>query len=75
MPIGFTVGMPIGLWMVSVGVVMPAPAPKEEAPSTPFIEWAITDDFTSNSPHDPLVVKDNVIVGTDKGELVSVGKT
>ena len=29
----------------------------------------ITKDFNSNDPHDPLVVQDKVIVGTDKGQL------
>jgi outer membrane protein assembly factor BamB len=46
-----------------------APALKDRDASTPFVEWAIAGDFVSNEPHDPLFVKDLVIVGTDKGEL------
>jgi hypothetical protein len=34
-----------------------------------FVQWSLTKDFTSNDPHDPLVVQDKVIVGTDKGQL------
>jgi len=34
-------------------------------------KWALTKDFISNSPHDPLVVQDQVIVGTDQGQLRS----
>lgn len=46
-----------------------APALKDRDTSTPFVEWAIAGDFASNDPHDPLFVKDLVVVGTDKGEL------
>jgi outer membrane protein assembly factor BamB len=34
-------------------------------------KWALTKDFIENSPHDPLVVQDQVIVGTDQGQLRS----
>src|SRR5688572_23900948 len=34
-----------------------------------LVHWIITKDFNSNAPHDPLVVHDKVIVGTDKGQL------
>ena len=29
----------------------------------------MTRDFDANDPHDPLVVQDKVIVGTDQGDL------
>jgi outer membrane protein assembly factor BamB len=58
-----------GLWAASLGVGLSAPAPKEKESTTPFVKWAATDEFTSNDPHDPLVVKDKVIVGTDRGDL------
>jgi hypothetical protein len=35
-----------------------------------LVQWTITEDFNiSNEPHDPLVVQDKVIVGTDQGQL------
>lgn len=34
-----------------------------------FVKWTVTKDFESNDPHDPLVVHDKVIVGTDRGQL------
>ena len=34
-----------------------------------FVKWMITKDFKSNDPHDPLVVRNKVIVGTDQGQL------
>ncbi len=55
--------------IAAVGVGVSAPVPKEKEKTTPFIEWKVKDDFDANHPHDPLVVKDKVIVGTDKGEL------
>lgn len=33
------------------------------------VKWTVTKDFISNDPHNPLVVKDKVIVGTDRGQL------
>src|SRR5438105_11934994 len=46
-----------------------APALKDRDTSTPFVEWAIANDFVANEAHNPLFIKDLVIVGTDKGEL------
>src|SRR5215212_1387785 len=51
------------------GVGHAAPLPKEKDPATPFVRWAARAEFASNDPHDPIVVGDRVIVGTDKGEL------
>jgi outer membrane protein assembly factor BamB len=34
-----------------------------------LVRWTVTEDFKSNVPHDPLVVQDKVIVGTDRGQL------
>ena len=34
-----------------------------------WVKWALKSDFNSNSPHDPLVVQDKVIVGTDQGQV------
>jgi hypothetical protein len=34
-----------------------------------LVQWILTKDFNSNEPHDPLVVQDKVIVGTDRGQL------
>jgi outer membrane protein assembly factor BamB len=34
-----------------------------------LVRWTVINDFKSNGPHDPLVVRDKVIVGTDKGQL------
>jgi outer membrane protein assembly factor BamB len=58
----------IGL-AVFVGVSVPAQVPKENELTTPSVKWAAKDEFVSNGPHDPLVVNDLVVVGTDKGEL------
>jgi len=33
------------------------------------VPWIISKDFESNEAHDPLVVGDKVVVGTDKGQL------
>jgi RNA polymerase sigma factor (sigma-70 family) len=44
-------------------------AAKAVAPRKPFVQWAATKEFASNGPHDPLFVKDRVVVGTDAGEL------
>ena len=46
-----------------------APLPKEKDPPTPFFKWVAKDEFFSNEPHDPIVVGDRVIVGTDRGHL------
>jgi outer membrane protein assembly factor BamB len=53
----------------SAGFTQAAPLPKEKDPPTPFVQWAARDEFASNDPHDPILVKDRVIVGTDRGEL------
>jgi outer membrane protein assembly factor BamB len=63
----FVLGMSVGLWPVPPGLGARVPAPKERM--TPFVQWAVSEDFDSNDPHDPLVVKGKVVVGTDKGEL------
>ncbi len=34
-----------------------------------LVQWALIKDFNSNDPHDPIVVQDKVIVGTDQGQL------
>jgi outer membrane protein assembly factor BamB len=34
-------------------------------------KWAQSKDFISNSPHDPLVVQNQVIVGTEQGQMHS----
>jgi PAS domain-containing protein len=36
-----------------------------------LVQWTRTEDFNSNRPHDPLVVRDKVIVGTEKGQLLA----
>ena len=43
--------------------------PEKKEPTVPSIRWALTTEFDKNGPNDPLVVKDKVIVGTDRGEL------
>src|SRR3954452_9453914 len=61
-----------GLWALAGGTGVPAPLPGEKPvkdTTTPFIRWARKDEFAANEPHDPLLVKDRVIVGTDRGEL------
>ncbi len=60
-------GVFAALWAVPPDFGAPVPAPTER--TTPFVKWAVSEDFDSNDPHDPLVVKDKVVVGTDKGEL------
>jgi hypothetical protein len=54
---GLVLGICVGL---SAG-----PAQERQA----FVQWAVTEDFNANDPHNPLVVQDKVIVGTDRGEL------
>jgi outer membrane protein assembly factor BamB len=54
---------------LAAGLAHAAPRPKEKDPPTPFVRWFARDEFASNEPHDPIVVGDRVIVGTDKGEL------
>jgi outer membrane protein assembly factor BamB len=34
-----------------------------------FVQWSVAKDFNANEPHEPLVVQDKVIVGTDQGQL------
>lgn len=58
---------------IGAGVAAPAPLPKGKEPTTPFVKWAAKEEFARNDPHDPLVVKGLVIVGTDKGELRAYG--
>ncbi|CAN5117254.1 hypothetical protein BH10PLA2_BH10PLA2_26400 [soil metagenome] len=61
----------VGLAQVAVGVGQGCGADEPRLP-TPVIEWADKDHFKDNNhPHDPLVLKDKVIVGTDKGDLIA----
>jgi outer membrane protein assembly factor BamB len=62
-----SVALALASLAVGLGVSAPVPTPKEK--QIPFVAWALKDDFKANEPHNPLVVKDLVIVGTDKGEL------
>src|SRR5262245_39349101 len=59
----------LGLWAVSGSAGVSAPVPKDKELTRPFVQWAATAEFASNAPHDPLVVKDRVVVGTNQGEL------
>jgi outer membrane protein assembly factor BamB len=66
---GCVFALSVGLWVVSVGAGVSAPVPKERELTTPFVKWVARDEFILNGPHDPLVVNDLVVVGTDKGEV------
>lgn len=55
--------------LLGLAVAVAAPLPKEKDPSTPFLKWCAREEFASNEPHDPIVVGDRVIVGSDKGEI------
>lgn len=44
-------------------------AAQEQAESVPAVRWLITENFDKNDPHDPLVVDNRVIVGTDLGRV------
>lgn len=60
------------LWSFAGGRGVPAPVPEDKAArdaTTPFVRWTRRDEFAGNEAHDPLVVKDRVVVGTDRGEL------
>ena len=54
-------------WTAFPGNSTSAPVPKEG--TTPFAKWSVTEDPVTNEMHDPVVVKDLVVVGTDKGAL------
>jgi eukaryotic-like serine/threonine-protein kinase len=54
---------------LTAALALTAPLPREKDPATPFMKWVAKDEFGANDPHDPIVVKDRVIVGTDQGEL------
>lgn len=44
----------------------------EKELKVPFIKWTEKDRFpVGNDPHDPLVIKDKVVVGTDQGDLIA----
>jgi outer membrane protein assembly factor BamB len=62
-------GITVGLSMASAGPGQPLPAAQGEKLTQPFVQWAVQKDFDANEPHDPLVVQDKVIVGTDRGDL------
>ncbi len=57
----------------AVGLALPlggtaaAPVPKEG--TTPYIRWTVTQDPSTDEMHEPIVIKDLVIVGTDRGAL------
>jgi eukaryotic-like serine/threonine-protein kinase len=59
----------VGLSAAPAGLSVSMPAPKDRERTTPFVQWAVSRDFDANEPHDPLVVKGMVIVGTDQGHL------
>ena len=52
-------------WVVLPSDGVSAPVPKEG--TTPYVKWTVTEDPVTNEMHDPIVVKDLVVVGTDKG--------
>ena len=54
-------------WVTLPGSGASAPVPKEG--TTPYIKWSVNSEFANNEMHDPLVVKDLVVVGTDNGAL------
>jgi eukaryotic-like serine/threonine-protein kinase len=61
----------IGLLTVAFAspAVWAAPALKDRGPTTAFVQWSNVKDFAANEAHNPLVVGDKVVVGTDRGEL------
>jgi outer membrane protein assembly factor BamB len=59
----------VGLSAAITGVGLSVPIPKDRDATTPFVSWSIAEDFKLNDPHDPLVVGENVVVGTDRGQL------
>ncbi len=65
----FVLAVSVGLWVVSDGVGVAVPLPKPSQSGTRTVRWTVREPFVSNEPHDPLVVKDMVIVGTDRGAL------
>ena len=52
----------------SNGAGSPTASERDEAPN-PHVRWIVAEDFERNDPHDPIVVNDKVIVGTDRGEV------
>jgi len=56
-------------FLLMAGIAPAAPLPKEKDPPTPFVKWVAKDEFFSNDPHDPMIVGDRVIVGTERGHL------
>lgn len=61
-----------GLWAFAGNLGVPAPLPEgktDKDTTTPFVRWAQREDFAENEAHDPLVVKDRVVVGTERGDL------
>jgi RNA polymerase sigma factor (sigma-70 family) len=52
-----------------LGAPAPARSPQDGKPAAPFVKWAAKDEFVGNEAHNPLVVQDKVIVGTDRGDL------
>jgi outer membrane protein assembly factor BamB len=60
----------VGFFVLGVSAALSAATAQEERA---FVRWAITEDFISNAPNNPLVVRDMVIVGTDMGQLRAYG--
>lgn len=59
----------VGLLVGTVPAGRTAPVPKDRELNNPFIKWSVTEEFAGNEPYGPLVVKDLVVVGTEKGDL------
>jgi outer membrane protein assembly factor BamB len=57
----------VGCFVLLSSLALAAPVPKEG--TTPFAKWTVTEDPVTNEMHNPLVVKDLVVVGTDNGAL------
>ena len=51
------------------GKTQAAPADDGADTQSPQVRWVVTDDFEKDAPHNPLVVNDKVIVGTDLGMI------
>jgi outer membrane protein assembly factor BamB len=65
----FMVAISFGMLTALVDVGQAAPTLKDRDLSTPLLEWSESKDLLGNEAHNPLVVNDMVIVGTDRGEV------